>query len=74
MCIIYNTSSFNISITCWTKTFRFSELQQRIEELEKENSERYDKMYSLESNLGLSKAECKDLQAELTVINQVLNT
>lgn len=49
----------------------YSELQSRIEELETENSTKYDTINNLQSNLGLSKAECKELQAEMAVINQV---
>lgn len=45
----------------------------RIEELEKENSSKYDAVKSLESQLGLTKAECKELQAEMAIINQLFS-
>lgn len=49
----------------------FSELQERVKELESETSEKYDAITSLQSNLGLSKAECRELRTEINVINQV---
>jgi transposase-like protein len=47
------------------------ELGETIERLEEENSSKYDEIKNLESNLGLTKAECRQYQAELSVINQV---
>lgn len=53
--------------------FCFSrEFETRVNELESDNSTKYDKIINLESNLGLSNAECKELQAEMSVINQVI--
>ncbi|XP_030767729.1 cingulin [Sitophilus oryzae] len=49
------------------------EFEERIVELEELNSKNYDEIKSLESNLGLSKAECRQYQAELTVINQLFS-
>lgn len=48
-----------------------NELEERIAALEGENSKKYDHITNLESNLGLAKAECRQLQAEMAVINQV---
>ncbi|KAK9878024.1 hypothetical protein WA026_020650 [Henosepilachna vigintioctopunctata] len=50
-----------------------SELQERVQQLEKDDSHKYDTIKSLESNLGLAKAECRQFQAELTVINQLFS-
>ncbi|XP_023023381.2 uncharacterized protein [Leptinotarsa decemlineata] len=50
-----------------------SELKERISELENDNSQKYDEIKTLESNLGLSRAECKQLQAELAVINRLFS-
>nr|XP_023023381.1 myosin heavy chain, striated muscle [Leptinotarsa decemlineata] len=50
-----------------------SELKERISELEHDNSQKYDEIKTLESNLGLSRAECKQLQAELAVINRLFS-
>lgn len=49
----------------------YRESTERITELEEDNSKKYDKIVSLESNLGFSKAECNELHAEMEVINQV---
>ncbi|GJQ83729.1 hypothetical protein Trydic_g20605 [Trypoxylus dichotomus] len=49
------------------------ELTERITELEEDNSKKYDKIVGLESNLGLAKAECKELHAEMDVINQLFS-
>ncbi|KAJ8982154.1 hypothetical protein NQ317_011300 [Molorchus minor] len=49
------------------------ELQERIELLETDNSGKYDEIKTLESNLGLSKAESRQYQAELAVINQLFS-
>lgn len=51
----------------------FRENEERIEVLEKENWQKYDTIKSLESQLGLSKAECKELEAEMAVINQLFS-
>lgn len=48
-----------------------SDLTARVDELETENSKNYDEIKTLESNFGLAKAESRQYQAELTVINQV---
>lgn len=45
----------------------------RIEELEKDNSTKYDQITGLQSTLGLTKAECTELQAEIDVINQLFS-
>lgn len=49
----------------------FRELGENLSRLEEENSKKYDEIKNLESNLGLTKAECRQYQAELSVINQV---
>ncbi|KRT79200.1 hypothetical protein AMK59_8292, partial [Oryctes borbonicus] len=49
------------------------ELTERITELEEDNSKKYDKIVNLDSNLGLAKAECKELHAEMEVINQLFS-
>lgn len=49
------------------------ELEERIAVLEGDNSKKYDQITALESSLGLAKAECRQVQAEITVINQVSN-
>ncbi|KAH0814699.1 hypothetical protein GEV33_008091 [Tenebrio molitor] len=49
------------------------ELGETIERLEEENSSKYDEIKNLESNLGLTKAECRQYQAELSVINQLFS-
>ncbi|XP_022902104.2 putative leucine-rich repeat-containing protein DDB_G0290503 [Onthophagus taurus] len=49
------------------------EFETRVNELESDNSTKYDKIINLESNLGLSNAECKELQAEMSVINQLFS-
>ncbi|XP_018332566.1 interaptin-like [Agrilus planipennis] len=49
------------------------ELNNRIEELEKDNSEKYDKIANLELSTKMKKAECNELQAQLTVINQLFS-
>lgn len=59
---LYNYSAF---------TFLLRELQERVEELEKDVSDKYDKVQHLDSQFGLAKAECRGLQAEMSVINQV---
>ncbi|XP_017786049.1 PREDICTED: uncharacterized protein PFB0145c isoform X1 [Nicrophorus vespilloides] len=46
---------------------------QRIAELEEENSKKYDEINNLQSNLGLSKADCKELQGEIDIINQLFS-
>ncbi|KAL3274927.1 hypothetical protein HHI36_019705 [Cryptolaemus montrouzieri] len=52
---------------------KMSDLQERIENLEKSNSDKYDSIKTLESSLGLAKAEGRQYQAELTVINQLFS-
>ncbi|XP_044735061.1 myosin-10-like [Chrysoperla carnea] len=54
-----------------SETTKSSELEQRINELETDVSQKYDNISSLESNLGLSKAECRGLKHEMAVINQL---
>lgn len=49
------------------------ELQERITELEDDNSKKYDEIKQLESNVGFAKAESRQYQAELTVINQLFS-
>lgn len=49
------------------------EQEVRIEELEEKDSTKYDLIKNLESQLGLSKAECKELQSEMAVINQLFS-
>lgn len=49
------------------------ELEERIAALEGDNSKKYDQITALESSLGLAKAECRQVQAEIAVINQVSN-
>ncbi|CAH1973815.1 unnamed protein product [Acanthoscelides obtectus] len=49
------------------------ELQERMEKVEADNSEKYDEIKHLESSLGLAKAEGRQYQAELTVINQLFS-
>lgn len=49
------------------------ELEDRIKTVEGDNSKKYDEIKTLESNLGLSKAESRQYQAELTVINQLFS-
>lgn len=51
----------------------FSELQERITELDNSNSKKYDEIKALESNLGLAKAESRQYQSELAVINQLFS-
>lgn len=41
--------------------------------METETSSKYDTIKNLESQLGLSRAECKELQAEMGVINQLFS-
>ncbi|EEZ99674.1 uncharacterized protein LOC107397693 [Tribolium castaneum] len=50
-----------------------SELEENLARLEEDNSKKYDEIKSLESNLGLTKAECRQYQAELSVINQLFS-
>ncbi|KAF2899573.1 hypothetical protein ILUMI_06602 [Ignelater luminosus] len=50
-----------------------SELEARVDELEKENWKKYDIVIDLESQLGLTKAECGELKAEMSVINQLFS-
>ncbi|RZC40126.1 Macoilin domain containing protein [Asbolus verrucosus] len=50
-----------------------TELAENLERLEEENSKKYDEIKTLESNLGLTKAECRQYQAELSVINQLFS-
>ncbi|XP_066151114.1 early endosome antigen 1 [Euwallacea fornicatus] len=52
---------------------RNKESEERVAELENQNSQRYDEIKSLESNLGLAKAESRQYQAELAVINQLFS-
>ncbi|XP_044750919.1 trichohyalin [Coccinella septempunctata] len=52
---------------------KMSELQERISELEKDTSDKYDTIKSLESNMGLVRAEARQYQAELAVINQLFS-
>nr|CAI5853435.1 unnamed protein product [Callosobruchus analis] len=49
------------------------ELQERMDKVEADNSKKYDDIKHLESNLGLAKAESRQYQAELTVINQLFS-
>ncbi|VEN41292.1 unnamed protein product, partial [Callosobruchus maculatus] len=49
------------------------ELQERMDKAEADNSKKYDEIKHLESNLGLAKAESRQYQAELTVINQLFS-
>ncbi|ERL93317.1 putative WEB family protein At1g65010, chloroplastic [Dendroctonus ponderosae] len=49
------------------------EAEERISELEDINSQKYDQIKALESNLGLTTAESRQYQAELTVINQLFS-
>ncbi|XP_057661706.1 uncharacterized protein LOC130897114 isoform X1 [Diorhabda carinulata] len=49
------------------------ELDERISQLELDNSKKYDEIKTLESNLGLSKAENREYQEELAVINQLFS-
>ena len=56
---------------CNSKSTHFRDLQERIDCLESDASKKYDKISHLESNLGLSEAECRELKSELHVINQV---
>ncbi|KAI4469633.1 hypothetical protein MML48_1g13324 [Holotrichia oblita] len=49
------------------------ELTERVTELEVDNSNKYDKIVNLDSNLGLAKAECKEMHAEMEVINQLFS-
>lgn len=51
----------------------FSEFEERVNELEIDVSAKYDNIKTLESQLGLAKAEYRGLEAEMTVINQVNN-
>lgn len=51
----------------------FSEFEERVNELETDVSAKYDNIKTLESQLGLAKAEYRGLEAEMTVINQVSN-
>lgn len=48
-----------------------TELEGRIAALEVDNSKKYDQINTLESSLGLAKAECRQVQSEMAVINQV---
>ncbi|XP_044256866.1 probable DNA double-strand break repair Rad50 ATPase [Tribolium madens] len=50
-----------------------SELGENLARLEEDNSKKYDEIKNLESNLGLTKAECRQYQAELSVINQLFS-
>ncbi|KAF5300703.1 hypothetical protein FQA39_LY11065 [Lamprigera yunnana] len=50
-----------------------TELNSRVEVLEKETSKKADQIFNLESQLGLSKADCKELQSQLNVINQLFS-
>ena len=56
-------------VLSWLNVCR--ELNENLERLEEENSKKYDEIKNLESNLGLTKAECRQYEAELSVINQV---
>lgn len=49
------------------------ESAERIKELEEDSSNKYDQIKSLESDLGLAKAESRQYQSELTVINQLFS-
>nr|CAH7742815.1 unnamed protein product [Callosobruchus chinensis] len=49
------------------------ELQERMNKADADNSKKYDEIKHLESNLGLAKAESRQYQAELTVINQLFS-
>ncbi|XP_072399840.1 uncharacterized protein [Diabrotica undecimpunctata] len=49
------------------------ELESRLSELQHDNSKKYDEIKNLESNFGLSKAESRQYQAELAVINQLFS-
>lgn len=46
-------------------------MKERVAQLEEDNSKKYDTILSLESNLGIARAETKEIQAEMDVINQV---
>lgn len=48
-------------------------MENRISELETDNSQKSDTIRNLESNLGLSKAEYRDLQSEMAAINQLFS-
>ncbi|KAJ8951638.1 hypothetical protein NQ318_012308 [Aromia moschata] len=52
---------------------KIRDLDERMNLLEADNSKKYDEIKTLESNLGLSKAECRQYQAELAVINQLFS-
>ncbi|XP_018575529.1 myosin-10 [Anoplophora glabripennis] len=56
-----------------TEQTRVRELEERIRILEEDSSKKYDEIKTLESNLGLTKAESRQYQAELTVINQLFS-
>lgn len=51
----------------------YREAKERIVELEEVNSNNYDEIKTLESNFGLAKAESRQYQAELAVINQLFS-
>lgn len=51
----------------------YRELEEHVNSLKIENSNKYDKIKSLESNLGLANAESRQYQSELTVINQLFS-
>lgn len=51
----------------------YRELEEYVNSLKIENSNKYDKIKSLESNLGLANAESRQYQSELTVINQLFS-
>lgn len=53
--------------------FFFRDLEERLAQLEEDNSKKYDEIKQLESNVGLIKAESHQYQAELTVINQLFS-
>lgn len=66
---MYFTTYFSSEI----RVFVYRELQERIDVLETENSDKYDEIKSLESNLGLANAETRQYQAELAAINQLFS-
>ncbi|KAK4873107.1 hypothetical protein RN001_015136 [Aquatica leii] len=50
-----------------------ADLKNQIEALEKDCSEKSNHIFSLESQLGLSKADSRELQSQLNVINQLFS-
>ncbi|GLV46664.1 uncharacterized protein CBL_11493 [Carabus blaptoides fortunei] len=50
-----------------------SDFEERVNELETDVSTKYDNIQTLESQLGLAKAEYRGLEAEMSVINQLFS-